>query len=369
MLGNCINIAGQGTYNIQGFTSTSIITVDRTLGTFSTTSGHEGGPILSLGHLCGLMVGGNVAFFKADGTFTITSASSNADAGVCTAANGTLLVGYTSSRTAYNTDAPPTIQTNVSTATMFTGSNSGYFVFNFILDGNTQTAAKAVNGGTFINTTFKNFNTASTNVTVFYNAYMTANSAAVFNGGSAGSLCVYCSAVANTSTPYVLTSGACFNCIGRGNTGTTDAFSITGGQCFNCTAATSGRDGFHITGASTNTLITNSYAESNVVDGYNIVGATSTKMFLALGYYNNMTNIVTTTGTVLTTALTPAASVFVSSTNLNLNNTANAGTLLRAVALPSVFLDGATTNFRDIGASQHQDPAQVNVTVGIPIVQ
>ena len=64
MLGNVINISGQGSYCIQGFTNSSTVTVDRALGTFSTTSGVVGGPRASVGSVGGSMSGGNIIWCK-----------------------------------------------------------------------------------------------------------------------------------------------------------------------------------------------------------------------------------------------------------------------------------------------------------------
>ncbi len=80
MLGNVIQISGQGFYCIQGFTSTTVVTVDRALGTFSTTSGWVGGALASPGQALAVSEQGNSTYIKA-GTYSITSTTANVSGG------------------------------------------------------------------------------------------------------------------------------------------------------------------------------------------------------------------------------------------------------------------------------------------------
>jgi hypothetical protein len=92
MIGNGINIVGDGIYQITAWASTNSITVDRNTGTSAAQTANVGGALLTLGKLAGAMVASNKAFVT--GAFTgsgVTFAQSGAPTA---AAPATRLIGY-----------------------------------------------------------------------------------------------------------------------------------------------------------------------------------------------------------------------------------------------------------------------------------
>lgn len=74
MLGNLIQITGQGVYCITAFGSSASVTVDRALGTFSGATGYEGGANATIGTPAAIMVSGNTVSLQAGMTATLTTA-------------------------------------------------------------------------------------------------------------------------------------------------------------------------------------------------------------------------------------------------------------------------------------------------------
>lgn len=357
IVGNLVFFSG-GTGSITGQwrqvtarASSTSITVDTAFGTSSGMTMNVGGALLSLGQVAAIMISGNIAYFRnvgADGSsiFSITSASTNVSGGTSNTGSVVIYQGYTSNRTLGNTDARPVWQINVSTATIINTGGTN-LIQNMILDGNSQTAAKANASGVFYNCLFKSFNTVSTGAAIYHNCAATTNSVSVFSGP-----CYNCEAYANTATPFSL--GYAVNCIASDNTGaTTDGF-IAGGAAityFNCIAIRNGRDGFRDT-LGNPILLLNCHAESNTVNGFNLPAGA--KGMINCSYFNNGTNVASTLSFFQTGTQTPSASPFINSASNNfaLNNVSNQGALLRGVGSPAIFPRGLTSNSRDIGAAQ-----------------
>ncbi len=121
MLGNLIRITGQGVYCIVGFTSTSIVTVDRALGTFGTTAGYEGGANATIATPSAIAVSGNTVSIQAGITLTITAA-------IVFFSGGTL-VGETGTR--------PLITTTTNSTNLFNVSGLTGCVFKHLSFSNT----------------------------------------------------------------------------------------------------------------------------------------------------------------------------------------------------------------------------------------
>lgn len=347
------------------YVSATSITVDRAVAAGTGITMNIGGALLSPGQASANVVAGNIAFFLnigADGTsvYSITSATGATTAGVVSTAVSCLFQGYTTTRSLGNTDARPTFQLNVSTATMWL-SAADMVAQGIICDGNSQTAAKlSATTVTLIRCMFMNFNTATTSGS-FVDCTATTNSAIIFVGIYA----VGCEAYANTATPYSLNA---IDCISSGNTGaTTDGFQTPNAQSVlrNCVSVSNGRNGFLCSSGPSTTLI-NCHAESNTGGGFDVT--VSGKALINCSAYNNtggafsFSTNVSNTGFIAVTA----GSVFVNAVGFNfaLNNIANQGAKLRAAADPSTFPRGLTSNYRDIGAAQHQDsPSTTNIFV------
>lgn len=362
IVGNIIYLQGgtgslvAGWYQVISRASTTSITVDRTVAAGTGITMNIGGALLSPAVAASLStVAGMNTYIKNDGTaFSITTASTNVAGGAFTTSQFVSFIGYSTNRTPYNTDTQPTIQTNASTVTQIAGTNGLYM--NIIFDGNNQTASRQNNSGTFFfNCMFKNFNTISAGSSSFYvQCQATTNSAGVLLG-----TCYYCEAFANTATPY--SSIYTYGCLAYNNTGvSTNGFAPTGNDCTiqNCIAYGNGAAGFSIATSSIG-VVMNCHAENNT--GFGFVLTSGMKLSVNNSAFNNTAGAVSNSanGYFPTGFITPSGSVFVNaaSSNFGLNNTSGAGALLRAAGQPATFPAGLTSNFRDIGAMQHQDPS------------
>ncbi|HZI59017.1 MAG TPA: hypothetical protein VFF39_19705 [Verrucomicrobiae bacterium] len=367
IVGNIINVSG-GTgsiasawYQVITFTNSTTIVVDRSTGLTTGTGAtmNIGGALLSPGQANSLAISGNVIFLLnvgADGAsvYSITSATGNVAGGTFSGATVVFMQGYTSSRTLGNSDNRPTIQINTTTVTIATTSATIYK--NIIFDGNTQTAAKLTSGANiFTNCLFKNFNTATSGTPIFYKCGATTNSAAVF-GGTA--ICIACEAWANTATP--ITTLYCVDCLSYGNTGAT-TIGYSNQVCYHCVAVSNGQHGFAASTTNAPGLVVDSHAENNGVSvasaGFNFTG--QGKNLRNVSYFNNNSvGVATNANPMANVGAIPvtAGSVFVNAaaSNFLLNNTVGAGALLQSVGDPLTFPAGLTTNFRDVGAAQHQ---------------
>lgn len=350
---------------VTAFTNGTSIVIDTAIASSTAMTMNIGGALKTPGQVAGLIVAGNIAFFQnvgADGAsvFSITSTTSNTSSGVIAAGAAGFFQGYTSTRSLGNTDARPTFQLNVSSATLFVSGNTGLVIQGIICDGNSQTTAKlAASAAMFVRCMFKNFNTATTSTPSFVDCSATTNSANIF----AGMIAIRCEAYANTAMGFSL--NAAIDCIASGNTGaTTDGFNSAAVSAVvsGCISVANGRHGFNF-GAASEVACINCHAESNTGTGF--ITALSGKTFINCSAFGNaaatsFTANVSNTGFITVTV----GSVFVNaaSNNYLLNNTANEGALLRAAADPATFPRGLTSNFRDIGAAQHQDSPSTTTT-------
>jgi hypothetical protein len=363
MLGNMINIAGQGVYCIVGYTNSGHVTLDRASGTFSAASGVVGGAFATPGYACGLAVQQNIIYLQnvgADGAtvYSITSATSNVSGG-CLNPTYNVVQGYTTNRTTGNTDPRPCLQLNVASATLSPGN---YYLFaGLVLDGNSQTSARAGNGlCNYYNCLFKKFNTASGSASLFVACAATLNSAAVFVGTSFA-----CESYANSAMIFSGT-GSTIDCVAYGNTASGFNVSL---QCIGCVAygnTGSSSDGFVNTGGQSVGVLVNCIAENNGRYGFNVLGG---KVLANCSAYNNTSgNSIDARLVNLGFVPVTVGSVFAApgSNNFALNNLANRGALLRAAGFPATSVDGASANYLDIGAFQHQDSGG-GASVVIPV--
>jgi hypothetical protein len=353
MLGNVINIVGQGFYCIVGFTTTSVVTVDRNLGTFSTTSGKVGGATATFGVVGGVVVAANTIFIKS-GTYTITTASTNVSNGCVSMASGCIWVGFSTTRTVSNNDTMPSlvIGAGVSAATIFTGSG---YIINLSLDGTLQTTSRGCNTTASYKCKFSNFTNTGANATSVLSEFTGCTTQPACNGNTlscvahgntaasfGGAVVINCIAYANTATPF--STNICVSSVAYGNTGaSTDGFTqnTTGSTvCVNCIAESNGRYGFLASASSANHLLIN-------CSTYNNGTAATSGVFQSIG-------VLTTPSSAF---VTPASQDF------RLNNTAGAGALLRAAGFPSTWPSVSTSmlNYLDIGSAQHQDSPSLTV--------
>lgn len=336
--------------NVAGVTT---FTVDRNVATGTGITCNIGGALLSPGMASSAMsnVSGVITYIQA-GTYTITSASTNVTGGcMAPSANESLFVGYTSTRTPNNTDVAPTLILNsgLSAATIFVGGG-GSVLCNCLLDGNTQTTSRAINGGVIDRCTIQNFVSDSTSAT-FYGCQGTTNSGSAFGNGT----CIGCEAYANTKTPF---TGVCIGCLSYANTGgSTDGFAAT--RSINCTSYNNGRDGFRLASNTSNQCI-NCHSEGNVAGsgtGYNLqTNANCGSILHNCTAFNNTTNVSNTfTGVGSVTILTATPLTNATGGVFTLNNISGSGASLRGAGFPALYLRGLTASYPDIGAAQHPD--------------
>ncbi len=346
MLGNVVNIAGQGFYCIEAFTSSGSVTVDRALGTFSSASGAVGGALASLGQAGAPAAAGNAAYVMY-GLYTITSASNNVSGG-CVNSIYTI-IGYKSNREPFNTDPMPTITSAIGNAVLIataivgpimninlnansqsSNSCSGFYI-GCILNGFTGNVSSGGIATLYSNNTHGIATAAAIYVTYYCGA--TGNTASIFTGNT-----IACIAWANTATPYVGSFN--WNSVAYGNTGATT-------------------HGFSAINQGTYEL--NDISESNGGFGFSAPDTTATfnRLVLNSSTFGNASGSVST-GLTAVSVFTPAASVFVAaaSQDFRLNTTAG-GLTLKATAYPTTFpgISSSALNYRDIGALQHIDNA------------
>lgn len=316
-----------------------------------------GGALLSpaIAALAASVPSNNIVYiYNAGGTiYSITSATTNIAGGTIT--NGqTLFVGYATNRTISNTDARPTIQLNVATATINQSSASNLATFrNIIFDGNLQTTSALTGNGNavFRNCAINNFTSGSgVNGYAFF-CTATGNTAA---GAAFRGTAYFCVATANTAAPFNGVKG--FYCISYSNTGaTTDGFTGNLSHYVDCIAYNNGRHGFN---GGTSTVMINCIATSNVGTGFNIGAQNSLRNCAYLSNGTNVSSIPVTSFTDSMVALTADPFVNAAAGNFALKIGPSRG------AGYGTMPDGLTIGFPDIGAAQHKEPPRSIPSIG-----
>jgi len=376
MLGNTINIVGQGVYCITGYTSTSIVTVDRNLGTFSTTSGKVGGALATPGFAAGVKAAGNTVYIAA-GTYVLSSASPNvaggiiADTAVGTAANPNIWEGYQSARG--DLGAQPMIQipaAGVDTVTIFSVTGNWSAIRNIKVDGQSKTAITGIAMGanvmgyrlTAIGTTVKGIAASGTAGA----ASLVRCSVSGFSGtaGIDYGMALLVASEAHGGSCTGITNGGVsgsrppVRCLSYANSGGSSyGFYIYRGQAINCVAYGNGSHGFYAYNTCGDRFI-NCLSEGNGGYGFAANVSSAVTLLLNCGDYNNTSGATSNFPTIIG-HVTGTATFFTNAGagNFALNTTAGGGAAARAAGYPGLFLDGTTTGYMDIGAAQHADPA------------
>lgn len=363
MVGNAIVITGGTNFNTGRYVIASVAAVtfiatvvgptNITTGAGVSGTGGQGGALLSPGLWNSIIAAGNLAFIKNDGSvFSITSTTAAISQGCLNNSLLSFLVGYSTNRTVPNTDSAPTIQLNVSTATMFAPTSSRLICINQVHDGNNQTAAKHAVSCVFYRCLFKNFNTASSGTSQYAQCQATANSATIFAG-----LFDTIEAWANTATPI---SGGGTRILSYSNTGaSTDGISNTG-VISNGIFYGNGRDGVRIVGTS-GTISLSCHSEGNTGVGFSSQAGAAGRMVLKSCSTFNNTGGISTGSPMLDTPITATMELAASpltnpgAGDFSLNSTASAA-LLKGAGTPQLFPRGLTASRPDVGAAQHADP-------------
>jgi hypothetical protein len=359
MLGNVINITGQGFYCITAFTSSTAVTVDRALGTFAAATGSVGGALASPSIAALQAANGNDIYIKA-GTYAISSASTGVAGGCVSPGTGNIrVIGYSTNRTPWNTDTSPLlqIQSGVSSASIIQGQGS---FFNLTLDANLQTTARCTSSSganPFVRCTMKNATASPSGNERFIFCQFTGFTQACVNNNNA----FFCEAYGNTGLVYRGGNGGYqwIGCISYGNSsGSGFQPQGAGSILISCTAYNNGGDGFDLS-AGTPSAVTcvNCYSEAN--GGYGFKGSAASPLnyvtLINCGAYNNTSGNTGQTSRMATTgfqSLTTTAFINATSGNFALNSLSGGGAMLRGAGY-GTFLRGISVTWPDIGAVQH----------------
>lgn len=324
MIGNAINITGDGVYFITARASTNSITVDRATGTGSGQTGKVGGALSSLG-MVGLIGAGETVWMKS-GTYNQTSGTTNTSNGDLQLS--ILIVGYGSSRGDMGTR--PIIVNGSGGASQIIQSAT---VVNLQFDMSTHSTVFGVRGCQ----SYYCWNNSGT--TTF--AYFTGSAYGCYHEGTGGTGYYACDShgcVSNTTgNGFASVANDCLamNCV-IGFNGPPNALNCTAwncttgyqtvGICIGCVAYESATYGFD-----TCTNIFNCFAGGSGTANQNSSNAASVINF------TNLTSSPYTDG----------------GTN-DFSLSAYGKTTLKSAGFPSSFVN-VMTNYRDAGAFQHQD--------------
>jgi len=375
IVGNVIYLQG-GTgglaasrYRVTARASTTSITLDRNVAAGTGITMNIGGAVASLGILgsttATILVSGHIIWIEA-GTYVVTSATPNISDGCFSTALSVQIEGYQTVRGDLGTK--PLIQSDgtITTFTLITAGSLVCKLRNLDLDGNNRTSSRGITasnalfvyrviGRNFTNSAF----VGTINCASFIECMATGCSTqpAFLNCN-----CYGCVAHTNTVTGFSVIAGTpTVRCISYNNSGaTSDGFVTTvtaGGYFINCVAYGNGRDGFRFPNISGSAI--NCIAESNTGIGFDssanagttfntcaAFGNTGGDFFLNAAVFTDNRNPITGVSSFFTNA---AAGDF------SLNNTTGAGAVARTFGIPTLFPDGLTTEYLDIGAAQHQD--------------
>ena len=364
-IGNILQITGgTATAGLYQITASDTVnnrwTVDRSAGTAAqTVVGAMGGAFASLGKAApSATVDGNLIWQKADGTYTMTTATPGAGGPIVTASTIRVKIeGYTTTR-GDRAGRPVNSAGAVTGITMLTGNGSDLQIFAHLkFDCNSGSGNSGI---TIANIRWLAEDCLVTNANQASQVGILLSAAGGvvacgaqgctigFSGTAVGANFVRCWADACGTNFSHTSTGWFIECAGTDATGDTFLFASTnGGGCIGCTAEGGGGDGYDLGSVIKQLLYC--AATNNTGVAYNN-GSVSYANYCA--NYNNSSrgtlamdlNPITLSGDPWTDA---------AADDLRPNNTAGAGASLRNIA-GDVY--GQTDN-RDIGAVQHADPA------------
>jgi hypothetical protein len=392
MVGNIINITGgtnftTGWYQITAVSVGVSFTTDRasTTGVGAIGTGNIGGALATLNKLAAVMVGSNMAFIKADGTYT-TATSNNFSQQVAPAYNvmPSRLRGYGTTR---GDSGRCTVKLTSSSIQGILCTGNGWQIENIIVDCNSQLVSTGIyfnaNNCNAYNCLVKNYKSGGFAVTgsgagFFYNEVTGGLSGTGIGMSFEGSACnnyvhdnvgssgISCSNTCNTITNNIIsnTSGA-----------TADGISQSGGSTILSNIIyNSGRHGISsIVGNSEKQDIRNNILAKN--GGFGIV-LTTNPGFPASPFYDgnafysntsgNRSNMDDTGAVNAINAAAPYTNIYdvtltadpfvnAATGDFRLNNNAGGGAAARGAGLPKAWPGLSITGYADFGTVQHQD--------------
>jgi hypothetical protein len=382
LVGNVMYITGGGaTTGFYTITAAGALTltIDRTAGTITAGSGAAGGALASLGQASANLVAGNT-LFQQSGAYTITSATTNISGGCASIIAGgsatTTVRGYGS------------VRGDGGTKPVNTASGISTFKFMSLLN---LTAVDNIGFDGASLTSGTGFFTTSAGVDVTQcRAVNCTNSG--FSLASAGTLCLDCVA-SNCTTVAAFVFTMIDSCVAIGGV---TGFSGSAANCLNCIAINTTSHGFASAGnnvnwrncdaygcggngfssANTGMNFQNCIAENCSGTGFAMSSpaGNSAKMFNCATFNNTSGATLNIPSTNIFGLIQYSASAFVAPTasppNMNLNNTAGGGALLRAASFVGVFptpADITATSYLDRGAVQSQASAASGGGGSIPM--
>lgn len=375
IVGNIIYLQGgtgtlaAGRYRVMTITNATTVTVDRVIAAGTGITMNIGGAVLTLGILgsttATIPVSGNKIWIQA-GTYVITSATPNISAGCFSTALSIQIEGYQTARGDMGTK--PLIQADgtIVTFTLIAGTSLACKIRNLELDGNSRTSSRGITASNALQVyrvLGRNFTNSAFVGTVNCGTFIEC----VATGCSTQPAFVACStygcvAHTNTVTGFAPIAGTpTVRCISYNNSGaTSDGFLANAASCggfSNCVAYGNGRDGFRLPNISGSAI--NCIAESNTGIGFDSSAGAGTELNNCAAFDNTGGDFFLSSAIFLDNrnSITGVSSFFTNAAagDFSLNNTASAGAAARAAGIPSVFPDGLTTEYLDIGAAQHQD--------------
>jgi hypothetical protein len=398
MVGNIVNVVGQGRRQITTYVDTNNVTCDAAWGTFSGATANVGGALIGPEDADASYVPGNIVYIE-EGSYTSTTTRTLTCDG--TVAGHIRFVGYPSGGARSYVDIAeadmPVFTSATNSVDIFSHNNANRIIFRNIKI--THTAATRGDGVAALTTAGSGFflincvfdgclsamNDAGLNWSALYLTRSTirncTSNGITFTGSGSNITCYYNTIVDNGARGIRVNGagiGLYFNII-AGNTnegyynvsasGTSAFLSSVIGNVFHG----NGGDGFHMENSSggfpifffNNILTSNgAYGARNLTA--NVFEARNGVLARKNAYYNNATgdrlnfatgeDDITLTGDPFTNS---------GAGDFSLNNTADRGAALRALGFPATIGPaGATTaNYIDIGASQ-VDPGVVAPSSG-----
>lgn len=360
-------------------------TVDKSLGTLSSTGGHAGlgGALASPGKAGGLITGSGIIFVVGSNTYTM-SASANVAGGCLSSLPGCSVVGYTASRYPYNLDATrPVFQPSANSVTMFFVGNPSSSCHCIVFQANGKTGAQGfMDSNGWGNSDVWNcvFNGISIGVNCRQNSIVeycwfencTGTTALQTQGGTnTVKNCVFtgCTTVTFTAT---FVSGCVFYNNGSSSSGVVAGASSLE-RCLFHTVTVLGSVAAELCYSISDCIFWNISATSAAA----VTGITTnnTAKVINCAFGSNTSDVTTSINypgyrVIGKIVLTGDPCTNASGGDFSLNNTAGAGALLRGAGFPATFANGLTANHIDVGPVQHQDsPATVSYVLNQQITR
>lgn len=357
-------------------------TLDRSIGTAAqTVVGAMGGALGSPGKASAVKAQGNDVFIK-NGTYSVTSASTNIAAGCVSESTGgtgqtdfSKWIGYSSTRSWGNTDTKPLIQaaSSISTFTLFTIATQLTQLYNLSFDCTSYTSSNGIKIGSanYISATrCKVANSTLIGIEVAGGIDANAtwcevsghSGTAGFKQANAAGITFYgCEAHGGTIHGFVCGyQSYCIACLSYANSGaSTDGFNCNsvGSTFIDCVSYANGRAGFDVQGSGGYTACYNCIAEGNTGQGYSTAGVCDGTILSYCAGYNNSSNYNSSNIANIIGFVVGSASFFNNpgSGDFGLNNTSGGGASARNAGWPGIFPAATTTGYADIGAARHPD--------------